>query len=100
MQKRKLGNSNLEVSAMGLGCMGMSYHRGPSPDRNAMVALIRKAVEDDQVSGRVFIYLFFWDIAPLDKSLGDLMPAFHEKRLREVREGEDSTFLMPLIGGI
>jgi aryl-alcohol dehydrogenase-like predicted oxidoreductase len=45
MQKRKLGNSNLEVSAIGLGCMGMSYHRGPAPDRNAMRALIRKAVE-------------------------------------------------------
>ena len=44
MQKRKLGNSNLEVSAIGLGCMGMSYHRGPAPDRNAMIALIRKAV--------------------------------------------------------
>src|SRR3984957_12974270 len=45
MQKRKLGNSNLEVSAIGLGCMGMSYHRGPAPDRNAMIALIRQAVE-------------------------------------------------------
>jgi len=45
MQKRKLGNSNLEVSAIGLGCMGMSYHRGPAPDRDAMIALIRKAVE-------------------------------------------------------
>src|SRR5229473_369177 len=45
MQKRELGNSNLEVSAIGLGCMGMSYHRGPAPDRNAMIALIRKAVE-------------------------------------------------------
>jgi aryl-alcohol dehydrogenase-like predicted oxidoreductase len=45
MQKRKLGNSNLEVSAIGLGCMGMSYHRGPAPDRNAMIELIRKAVE-------------------------------------------------------
>ena len=45
MQKRKLGNSNLEVSAIGLGCMGMSYHRGPAPDRNAMITLIRKAVE-------------------------------------------------------
>ena len=44
MQKRKLGNSDLEVSAIGLGCMGMSYHRGPA-DRNAMIALIRKAVE-------------------------------------------------------
>ena len=45
MQKRKLGNSSLEVSAIGLGCMGMSYHRGPAPDRKAMIALIRKAVE-------------------------------------------------------
>ncbi len=45
MQKRKLGSSNLEVSALGLGCMGMSYHRGPAPDKNAMIALIRNAVE-------------------------------------------------------
>jgi aryl-alcohol dehydrogenase-like predicted oxidoreductase len=45
MKKRKLGNSNLEVSAIGLGCMGMSYHRGPAPDRNAMIALIRKTLE-------------------------------------------------------
>jgi aryl-alcohol dehydrogenase-like predicted oxidoreductase len=45
MQKRTLGKSNLAVSALGLGCMGMSYHRGPAPDRNAMIALIRKAVE-------------------------------------------------------
>jgi aryl-alcohol dehydrogenase-like predicted oxidoreductase len=45
MQKRKLGKSGLEVSTLGLGCMGMSYHRGPTPDRNAMIALIRKAVE-------------------------------------------------------
>ena len=35
----------VEVSAIGLGCMGMSYHRGPAPDRNAMIALIRKGVE-------------------------------------------------------
>ncbi|MGO9379243.1 MAG: aldo/keto reductase [Dissulfurispiraceae bacterium] len=39
------GKSSLQVSALGLGCMGMSYHRGPAPDRNAMIALIRKAVE-------------------------------------------------------
>jgi len=45
MQTRKLGKSGLEVSALGLGCMGMSYHRGPAPDRNAMIALLRKAVE-------------------------------------------------------
>ncbi|MGO8700619.1 MAG: aldo/keto reductase [Limisphaerales bacterium] len=45
MQRRKLGKSGLEVSVLGLGCMGMSYHRGPAPDRNAMIELIRKAVE-------------------------------------------------------
>jgi aryl-alcohol dehydrogenase-like predicted oxidoreductase len=45
MQKRKLGNSDLEMSAVELGCMGMSYHRGPAPDRNALIALIRQAVE-------------------------------------------------------
>jgi aryl-alcohol dehydrogenase-like predicted oxidoreductase len=45
MQKRKLGEGNLEVSAIGLGCMGMSYHRGPAPERDAMITLIRKAVE-------------------------------------------------------
>lgn len=39
------GSQALEVSALGLGCMGMSYHRGPAPDRTAMIALIRKAVE-------------------------------------------------------
>jgi aryl-alcohol dehydrogenase-like predicted oxidoreductase len=45
MRTRKLGNSGLEVSAIGLGCMGMNHHRGPAPDRKEMVALIRAAVE-------------------------------------------------------
>jgi len=45
MQKRKLGNSNLEVSALGLGCMGMSMSYGPAGDRNEMIALLRTAVE-------------------------------------------------------
>jgi aryl-alcohol dehydrogenase-like predicted oxidoreductase len=45
MQKRKLGNSGLEVSALGLGCMGMSMAYGPPPDRKEMIALIGKAVE-------------------------------------------------------
>src|SRR6266542_5913062 len=44
MQTRTLG-SDLEVSAVGLGCMGMSQSYGPSPDRPAMIALIRAAVE-------------------------------------------------------
>jgi aryl-alcohol dehydrogenase-like predicted oxidoreductase len=53
MQKRKLGNSNpsaplrtsLEVSAIGLGCMGMSFGYGPAGDKQEMIALIRSAVE-------------------------------------------------------
>src|SRR5215467_11803033 len=45
MQKRKLGNSGLEVSALGLGCMGMSFSYPPFPDKQEMIALIRKAVE-------------------------------------------------------
>jgi hypothetical protein len=45
MQKRKLGNSNLEVSAIGLGCMGMSFGYGPAADKQEMISLIRAAVE-------------------------------------------------------
>jgi len=45
MQKRKLGKSNLEVSAIGLGCMGMSFGYGPPADKREMIALIRKAIE-------------------------------------------------------
>ena len=45
MKRRKLGNSNLEVSAMGLGCMGMSSGYGPAGETQAMIAVIRAAVE-------------------------------------------------------
>jgi aryl-alcohol dehydrogenase-like predicted oxidoreductase len=45
MQKRKLGNSNLEVSAIGLGCMGMSFGYGPAADKQEMISLIRLAAE-------------------------------------------------------
>src|SRR5579859_1202761 len=45
MQARMLGKNRLEVSAIGLGCMGLNYHRGPAPDRAAMIALVRAAVE-------------------------------------------------------
>jgi len=45
MQKRTLGNSNLEVSAVGLGCMGMSFGYGPAADRQEMITLIRAAFE-------------------------------------------------------
>jgi len=45
MKKRKLGKSNLEVSALGLGCMGMSWSYGPPKDKQQMISLIRAAVE-------------------------------------------------------
>jgi aryl-alcohol dehydrogenase-like predicted oxidoreductase len=45
MEKRKLGKSNLEVSAIGLGCMGMSFSYGPPKDKQEMISLIRSAVE-------------------------------------------------------
>ena len=45
MKTRKLGNNGLEVSALGLGCMGMSFAYGSIPDKKEMIALIRKAVE-------------------------------------------------------
>jgi aryl-alcohol dehydrogenase-like predicted oxidoreductase len=44
MQKRKLGNSGLEVSALGLGCMGMSFGYGPAGDKQEMIAVLRAAV--------------------------------------------------------
>ena len=45
MQMRELGDSGLAVSAIGFGCMGLNYHRGPAPERREMIALVRAAVE-------------------------------------------------------
>jgi aryl-alcohol dehydrogenase-like predicted oxidoreductase len=45
MQTRVLGRGGLEVPAIGFGCMGLNHHRGPAPDRKAMIALVRQAVE-------------------------------------------------------
>ena len=45
MQTRRLGKSNLEVSALGLGCMGMSFSYGPPKDKQAMTSLLHAAVE-------------------------------------------------------
>jgi len=45
MQKRKLGESGLEVSAIGLGCMGMSWSYGPPKDKQELMTLLRAAVE-------------------------------------------------------
>jgi len=45
MERRALGKSGLEVSALGLGCMGMSFGYGQAADKKEMISLIRKAVE-------------------------------------------------------
>ncbi len=45
MQQRRLGNSDLHISAIGLGCMGMSFGYGPPAEKSEMMQLIRKAVE-------------------------------------------------------
>ena len=45
MQKRKLGNSGLEVSALGLGCMRMSYDESPIPDKQEMISFLQAAVD-------------------------------------------------------
>jgi aryl-alcohol dehydrogenase-like predicted oxidoreductase len=45
MQKRKLGKSNLEVSALGLGCMGLSFGYGPATEKQQAITLIRSAFE-------------------------------------------------------
>src|SRR5512136_535055 len=45
MQKRKLGKSNLEVSALGFGCMGLNFSYGPAPEKSQMIRLLRSAVE-------------------------------------------------------
>src|SRR5512142_2443040 len=45
MQKRRLGKSNLEVSTLGLGCMGMSFGYGPASDKQEMISVIRSALE-------------------------------------------------------
>jgi aryl-alcohol dehydrogenase-like predicted oxidoreductase len=74
MQKRKLGNSNLELSALGLGCMGMSHGYGQPGDKTQMIALIRAAVE----SG-----ISFFDTAEIygpytnEELVGEALVPFH-----------------------
>jgi aryl-alcohol dehydrogenase-like predicted oxidoreductase len=76
MQKRKLGKSNLEVSAIGLGCMGMSFSYGPPPDQQQMVALLRSAVE---------LGVTFFDTAEVygpytnEKLLGEALAPFRQQ---------------------
>jgi aryl-alcohol dehydrogenase-like predicted oxidoreductase len=76
IQKRKLGQSNLEVSAIGLGCMGMSFSYGPPPDKKEMISLIRSAVE---------MGVTFFDTAEVygpftnEELLGEALAPFRDK---------------------
>lgn len=76
MQKRVLGNSNLEVSALGLGCMGMSFSYGPPPDRQQMISLLQSAVD---------LGITFFDTAEVygpfvnEELLGDALSTVRDK---------------------
>jgi aryl-alcohol dehydrogenase-like predicted oxidoreductase len=76
MQKRKLGKSTLEVSALGLGCMGMSFGFGPPADKKEMISLIRTAVERS---------VTFFDTAEVygpftnEELVGEALAPFREK---------------------
>jgi aryl-alcohol dehydrogenase-like predicted oxidoreductase len=76
MKKRKLGKSNLEVSAIGLGCMGMSFGYGPPKDKQEMISLIRSAVERG---------VTFFDTAEMygpftnEELVGEALAAFREQ---------------------
>jgi aryl-alcohol dehydrogenase-like predicted oxidoreductase len=76
MKKRKLGNSGLEVSAIGLGCMGMSFSYTPAPDRQEMISLLRNAVE---------LGVTFFDTAEVygpfvnEELVGEALAPFREK---------------------
>jgi predicted aldo/keto reductase-like oxidoreductase len=76
MKTRKLGKNGLEVSAVGLGCMGMSFGYGPAKEKKEMIALIRKAVERG---------VTFFDTAEVygpftnEELLGDALAPLHGK---------------------
>ena len=84
MQKRKLGSSNLEVSALGLGCMGMSWSYGPAKDKREMISLLRAAVERG---------LTFFDTAevygPLtnEELVGEALAPFHGEVVNATKFG-------------
>ncbi len=88
IQKRKLGKSNLEVSAMGLGCMGMSFGYGTISDKNEMISLIHKAVE----SG-----VTFFDTAEVygpfinEELVGEALSPFRGKVVIATKFGFDTT---------
>jgi aryl-alcohol dehydrogenase-like predicted oxidoreductase len=86
MQKRKLGKSNLEVSAIGLGCMGMSFSYGPPKDKKEMTDLLRAAVDRG---------ITFFDTAEVygpftnEELVGEALAPFHGKVVIATKFGFD-----------
>ncbi|HEX4053058.1 MAG TPA: aldo/keto reductase [Tepidisphaeraceae bacterium] len=86
MQKRKLGNSNLEVSALGLGCMGMSFSYGPPKDKQEMTALLHAAVDRG---------ITFFDTAEVygpfinEELVGEALAPFHKQIVIATKFGFD-----------
>ncbi len=86
MQKRKLGKSNLEVSAIGLGCMGMSFSYGPPKDKKEMIDLLHAAVDRG---------ITFFDTAEVygpfinEELVGEALAPFHSKVVIATKFGFD-----------
>src|SRR6202021_2436846 len=86
MQKRKLGNGNLEVSAIGLGCMGMSFNLGPAMDKKDGISLIRAAHEQG---------VTFFDTAEVygpftnEELVGEALAPFRDKVVIATKFGFD-----------
>jgi aryl-alcohol dehydrogenase-like predicted oxidoreductase len=86
MQKRKLGKGNLEVSALGLGCMGMSHGYGPARDKQEMISVIRSAVEEG---------VTFFDTAEIygpftnEELVGEALAPFRDKVVIATKFGFD-----------
>lgn len=86
MQKRKLGKSGLEVSALGLGCMGMSFGYGPAADKNEMISVIQSAAE---------LGINFFDTAEVygpfinEELVGEALAPFRDKVLIATKFGFD-----------
>jgi aryl-alcohol dehydrogenase-like predicted oxidoreductase len=93
IQKRKLGKSGLEVSAIGLGCMGMSFSYGPPADKKEMISLLRKAVEHG---------ITFFDTAEVygpfinEELLGEALEPLRDKVVIATKFGFDTSGLSAL----